>query len=320
MTRVSLRALIAPLVALLMLMPLEEVSAADESPLRVVVSVKPLHGLVAAVMEGTGAAPLLLVTGAGSPHGTSLRPSQARALREADLVFWIGPQMEGFLQRPLQALAGGARVVTVMADADLSLLPRRAGGAWDDHGAEAGHDHEADEAEAALDPHVWLDPANARRIVAAVGAALSDADPAEAETYGANAARMEARLTQLDAALEARLAPLRKVPFVVFHDAYQYLEHRYGLSPLGAITVSPERLPGARRLSEIRARVAALGARCVFGEPQFEPGMAKALLGGTARFAELDPLGAAIPAGPDAYPQIMESLADALAACLTEPD
>ncbi len=294
--------------------------AADGDRPKVVVSIKPVHSLVAAVMEGLGA-PLLLVKGAGSPHGFSLRPSQARALAEADVVFRVGPEMESFLDRPLRALAGQARVVDLTKDAGLLVLPRRAGGSWETHVPE---EREAQNGpvgalDPAWDPHVWLDPRNAQRIVAAATRVLSEADPGNAEAYAANGAQARARLAQLDAALESRLAPLRGVPYVVFHDAYQYLEQRYALTPLGAVTVSPERPPGARRLSDIRARIAALGARCVFGEPQFEPALARTLLDGTpARFAELDPLGAAIPAGPGAYPALMEALADALVACLAD--
>ncbi len=290
--------------------------AADGDRPKVVVSIKPVHGLVAAVMEGLGA-PLLLVEGAGSPHGFSLRPSQARALAEADVVFRVGPEMESFLDRPLRALAGTARVVDLAEDAGLLVLPRRAGGSWDNHDPE-GHEGQ-NGGDPPWVPHVWLDPRNAQRIVAAAARVLSEADPGNAEAYAANGARAQARLARLDRALESRLAPLRGVPYVVFHDAYQYLEKRYALKPLGAITVSPERTPGARRLSEIRARIAALGARCVFGEPQFESALARTLLDGTpARFAELDPLGAAVPAGPDAYPALMEALAVALVACLAD--
>ena len=288
------------------------------APPRVVVSVKPVHSLVAGVMAGLGE-PLLLIEGAGSPHGASLRPSRARALSKADLVFWLGPGLERFLVRPLAALARDARVVTLAEAPGIALLPPRGAGPWSahDHGEAANGAASA----GAADPHLWLDPANARAIVTGAIAALSLADPAEAPRYRANGQQMIARIDRLEREIRARLAPLRERPYVVFHDAYQYFERHYGLEPLGAIAPGPETSPGARRIAEMRRRIVDGGPVCVFSEPQFEPALVATLVAGTqARTAVLDPLGAALPAGPEAYFTMMRGLADALAGCLSAFD
>jgi zinc transport system substrate-binding protein len=297
---------------------------------RVVASIKPLHALVAGVMAGVGQ-PALLVRGATSPHAYSLRPSDARLLNEAQVVFWVGEALETFLKRPLERLGPEARVVPLLEAEGVALLPTREGGAWeaeahaeperrepggahDDPPAHHGHGPgPTDEVNA----HIWLAPANARAMVQAIVRTLSAADPAQAGRYRANGEAMQRRIDALDAALRARLAPVAARPYVVFHDAYAYLEEAYGLRAVGAITVSPERPPGARRVSELRQRLRELGAVCVFAEPQFQPRLVETLVEGTgARAGTLDPLGADLPAGPEQYFQLMERLADALVACL----
>ena len=146
---------------------------------------------------------------------------------------------------------------------------------------------------------------------------LGRVDPANRGQYAANAAALVARIDALDAGLKAALAPVRDIPFVVFHDAYQYFETSYALRAVGSITVSAERTPGARRVKEIRDAIRNLGARCVFSEPQFPSAILGTLLEGTdTRTGTLDPLGAGLPAGPDAYFTLMRSLGSALAECL----
>jgi zinc transport system substrate-binding protein len=155
-------------------------------------------------------------------------------------------------------------------------------------------------------------------MVKAVARALSEADPGNAARYRANEEAVTARLDALAARMEARLAPVRDRPFVVFHDAYRYLEERFGLSAVGSITLSPEAAPGAQRVQEIRNRIARLDAACVFSEPQFEPRLLPVVTEGTtARTGVLDPLGADIPDGPDLYFTLMERNAEALASCLS---
>ena len=292
---------------------------ADEGP-AVVVSIKPIHSLVAGVMAGLGE-PVLLVQGAGSEHSYSLRPSQARALDQAEVVFWMGETMETFLIKPLQALSGNAKVVALWETPGLTLLPTREGGMWEEHehGDEHAEAHEAEgeHAHGETDMHVWLDPGNAKVLLAAIATTLSDADPRNASIYQTNAARLDQRLDELDRSLQGTLAAVADRPYVVFHDAYQYFEHRYGVSAVGAITINPTVRPGAQRLGEIRERLEHLDAACVFAEPQFEPALVDTLIEGTsAGKGVLDPLGAALEEGPDQYFGLMHGLADSLVECL----
>ncbi|HLT02381.1 MAG TPA: zinc ABC transporter substrate-binding protein [Geminicoccaceae bacterium] len=293
----------------------------------VVASIKPVHSLVAGVMQGVGE-PALLVKGASSPHSYSLRPSDARALEEARVVFWIGEGLETYLAKPLQALAATALVVPLSEAEGVRLLPARAGGVWagegrtaampaeDAGGAEGEHGH----GHGRFDSHIWLDPRNAEAMVDAIVTTLSEADPANASVYRANGKELRGRLEELDQTLSTQLAPVRDRPFVVFHDAYQYLEERYGLNALGTISVDPGRRPGARRLAAIRRELAELDAACVFAEPQFEPALVESVIESTnARKGVLDPLGADLEAGPEQYFQLMSGLARSLLECLEEP-
>jgi len=288
--------------------------AAD--PVKVGTSIKPIHSLVAGVMQGV-AEPVLLVRGAASPHSFSLRPSDARALNGADLVFWVGEDLETFLTKPIESLGGKARAVALMDEAKLKLLPTREGGAWEAHEDEEAHEEAHGHEHGVHDAHVWLDVGNTRKMVATIVEELAEHDAANAARYRANGAALSERLTALDAELGSALAPVKGRPFVVFHDAYHYLEARYGLAAVGAITVSPEQRPSAQRLSEIRRKIDEVGAACVFAEPQFEPTLVDTVIEGTnAQTGVLDPLGAALEAGPHQYFQLLNSLADSLVHCL----
>ena len=295
-------------------LPARVAAEPGEAP-EVVVSILPLHSLVAAVMEGVGA-PRLLIRGGASPHDAVLRPSDARALSAAGLVVWAGPGLEAVLVKPLGALAGGARVLTLTEAPGMVLLDQREGGVFEfeaEAGGEADHDERG-----GVNPHLWLDPRNAIEIARLVAATLAGLDPGNAPRYAANQARLAARLEALDRELAARLGPVAGIPFAVFHDAYPYFEARYGLRALGALTVNPAVPPGAKRLAALRARLRELGAACVFAEPQFRPAVVAALAEGTgARVATLDPLGAGLAPGPEAYFTLMRALADVLAGCLT---
>lgn len=291
---------------------------------KVVASIKPVHSLVAAVMAGIGE-PALIVRGAASPHTYAMKPSDAKALAAADLVFWVGPELEGFLAKPLKANAKKAKAVELLEAPGIALLDAREGGAWDahDHAHEHKHDHGHSHAHGdghdhdETDTHIWLDPDNARAMVAAIAEALSAKDPANAAAYTASAARTVQAIDALDAELKAALAPVAGKPFVVFHDAYQYFEAHYGLAGVGAITVNPERRPSAKRLSEIRAKITSLDAVCVFAEPQFEPTLVDTVVGDTqAKKGVLDPEGADLADGPGLYPALMRNLAAALKGCL----
>ena len=298
-------------------------SAVGASEIDVVASIKPLHSLVAGLMRGAGE-PVLLVKGGSSPHTYSLRPSEARALARAEVVFWVGEGLESFLSKPLTALPTQAQVVALSEAEGVHLLPTREGGIWagrEDEEHERGVEHaEKAHEHGRFDMHLWLDPHNAAAMVDASVAALGAADPANAAIYRDNGDALRRRLQELDASLRARLAAVRDRPFVVFHDAYHYLEDRYELNAVGAIAVDPGRRPGARRLAEIHHRLEELNAACVFAEPQFEPALVDTVIEGTgAKKSVLDPLGATLEAGPDQYFQLMKELADSLVDCLGGP-
>lgn len=288
----------------------------------VVASTKPIHSLVAAVMGDLGS-PTLLVKGANSPHTYSLRPSDAAALEDADIVFWTGHGMELFLADALETLSTDAQVVELAESPGITLLPVREGGAFEAHmhegedhdHEEADHDHDHEHGEG--DMHFWLDPQNARLMVTQIATVLAEADPENAATYNANAEAELVRLDELGEELRQTLAPIADKPFVVFHDAYQYFEARFGLTVAGSITVSPEAMPGAARIDELRSKVKELGATCVFAEPNFEPAIVSTIIENTeARAGTLDPEGAALTEGPNLYPELLRGLAHGLVDCL----
>lgn len=305
----SRRRLFAALVLLLALLP--AIPAAAAAP-RVVASFKPLQSLAAAVMAGVGM-PASIIHGAGSPHTYSLRPSDALELSRANVVFWIGPNFETFLIKPIASLSPAAHVVTLIQAPGVDVLEARRGGSWEDDDDRPLGDRSLDEA----DPHVFLDPVNAEAMVRAMAATLSAVDPADSARYQANAAAEIARLQALNAELARTLAPVRGLPFVVFHDGTQYLEHRYGLTAVGSIVVSPERLPGARRIEQIHDKIKAQHAVCVFAEPQFQSALVRTVVEGTqARTGVLDYVGVDLRPGPDAYFEMMHGLARSLVGCL----
>ncbi len=342
-----------------------QAGAAEPEPLTVVASIKPIHSLVSAVMAGVSHRPHLLVSGAGSPHSYALKPSDAAALSDAKVVFWVGPDLETFLDSTIDGLPENTRVVTLETAPGVTRLPMREGGVWEahmhgdndhdehdqedhdheghadhDHGeheheAHAGHDHddhgheahadhdpeghEHDHHHGGMDPHVWLDPVNAKAMVDAIVHALSDADPANAEAYAQHGAAVEERLDHLTAAMRQELAPVTDAPFIVFHDGYQYLEARFGLHAVGSITINPEVSPGAARLSEIRAKVKDSGATCIFREPQFSPRLAQVAMEGlNAHVGILDPLGADLEPGAALYETMMRKNAEEIATCLRQ--
>jgi zinc transport system substrate-binding protein len=280
---------------------------------QVTASIPPLHSLAAQVMAGAGA-PHLLIPGGTSPHGFALSPSQARLLAEAEIVFWVGGGLETGLAKPIATLAGKARVVALSAAPGLVRLPvRRLDGVGGDHGHDHDHDHHGN----VDDPHYWLDPENAKAMVAAMADALAAADPARKDLYARNAGTARAGIDALTADFTGRLAPVRDRPFVVFHDAYQYLERRFGLVAQGILAVDPDRPAGARHIADLRARMGRLNVVCLFTEPQFPSRLAAALIEGTrARIGVLDPLGSGFAPGPALYGTMMTANLRAFEECL----
>jgi zinc transport system substrate-binding protein len=330
-----------------------------KADVKVVASIKPVHSLVAAVMQGVGS-PDLIVDGAASPHTYSLKPSQARRLQDADLIFWIGHELEAFLEKPIDGIATGATAVSLLDSHGLTKVKFRDGGAFEDHGHDDhghdekhddhghdekhddhghdkkhddhghdkkhddhGHDEKHDDhghddhGHDGFDPHVWLDPVNAKAIVHEIEEALSEADPDNAAAYAANASSVMGRLDSLVTEINGELQPVKGRGYIVFHDAYQYFETRFGMTAIGSITVSPEVLPGAERVAILQEKVRHLDATCVFAEPQFEPKLVATVTENTdAGTGVLDPLGAAIDDGPDLYFTLIRNMARSLKNCL----
>lgn len=300
----------------------------------VVVSIKPLHSLVSAVMEGVGE-PSLIVQGAGSEHVYSLKPSDAEALQNAKVIFWAGPAMENFLAKSIETLGEGAQVYPLVETPNLKLLNLREGGPFEAHDHSENHEepvnahensthaHDSDRAvhheHQEYDLHFWLDPENAKIVLYEIARVLSKSDPAHATQFADNAKNYAQRLDALTKDVTAELSPIRGKPFIVFHDAYQYFENRFGLTVAGSITVSPEKAPGAARIKEIREKVKALGATCVFAEPQFEPRIIDTIIEGTpAKVGILDPLGSELENGPNLYIELIRNLAESLTSCLKD--
>ncbi|MBF0353863.1 MAG: zinc ABC transporter substrate-binding protein [Alphaproteobacteria bacterium] len=284
---------------------------AGETP-KVVASIAPLHSLAASVMAGVGEPELLLQANA-SAHDFSLKPSQVRILQRADLVLWVGPEFESFLTKPVTSLGGKGRVLTMSDLPGMLKLKMRKGDFWESHAHGEGH-NVASSFE--TDGHLWLDIGNAKLFAAALADRLSIIDPLHAGLYQRNASALALRLNLLDSHLKVQLAPLAARPYVVFHDAFQYFEKRYGLSPLGSIT-HDERKPSAKALAALRGKISDSGGACIFKEPQASPRLAEILAEGLrVRIGSLDDLGAGLKPGPQMFDSLMTGLADSLKECL----
>jgi zinc transport system substrate-binding protein len=272
-----------------------------QSP-QVVVSIKPIHSLTTAIMAGVDT-PQLLIKGAGTPHGYALRPSEARMLADADLVIWVGEGLEMFLVRPLANLGQNAQQLTLAEHLRSAMLPIREGGTWEGHDSHKHDSHKHDSHKHDdHDYHIWTSPLLAKDIVTLIADKLATVDPGHAAIYAANAATLSTRLDQLYHEVKDQLQPVAAVPYIVFHDAYQYFERDFGLNAIGSVTIDTERSPGVRRVQEVRSKISELEARAVFSEPQFQSRIVATVLDGTsAKAGVLDPLGADLDEGADAY-------------------
>lgn len=300
-------------------------AAVGQAAPRVAVTIKPIHSLVAAVMAGVGT-PVLLVEGQASPHSFALKPSGARAVAEAAVLFRVSETVEPFTHKIADSLADGTAMVTLGHAPGVKLLGRRIGATFEPHehhdgeahGPDKVHDHDPDHEGAGEDGHVWLDPANAKAMVETIVAELAARDPGHAAVYKANGVAVEGKLDALAGEIAAGMEPVRGKSYIVFHDATQYFEKRFGLAAAGSVTVSPEVAPSAKRLSEVRQRITQLGATCVLADPQSSPRLVATVTEGTgARTGVLDAEGALVePPGPDLYFVLMRKLATAMKACL----
>ena len=313
------------------------ISYAEAEP-KVVTSIKPLHSLISYVMDGVGS-PNLLVDGSSSPHTFQLKPSHATMLQEADVVFWIGEDLESFLETPLDSIAANARKITLMDSDQIELLKFREKNVFEDHHDEhdehneyEGHDDHDEHEEHAdghdeheghddhghhhgeFDIHFWLDPEIAKSIVKIASLELSEVDPANQATYQTNASNAVIELDKLINDTRTKINSDAK--YIVFHDAYQYFEQRFGIEVIGALTVNPEVLPGAKQLAEIREVIEHEKVNCLFSEPQFNPSIANTIAQDTGiKAAVLDPLGAELEPGKELYFQLIGDMATSFESC-----
>lgn len=274
---------------------------------RVVVSIMPIHSLVSQLMDGVGT-PSLLLPPDHSPHHFQLKPSDAENLEKADLVFWIGPELENFLTKPIEALSSQAKITTLIEVKGLPLLTMR---------HHHHHDDEEHSPHSLKDPHLWLDPQNILKLIPEMTQALVKVDPEHASQYNTNAQQLILRIKQLDQDLEQQLTQVKDAAFLVYHDGYEYLIKRYQLNGLGPITDHPHVPLSLHKIKKIRRKIVADQAVCVFSEPEINPNiMAQLISDSPVRQGILDPLGFELKPGPSAYELMMRDLGLNIYECL----
>lgn len=280
---------------------------------RVVTDIPPVHALVAQVMGDLGP-PVLLLTKGADEHDFALRPSQMGEISDAELVVWIGPELTPWLDR---ALEGSGAAQLALLDTPGTKTRAYAAGNEDDPTEADDHDEEG-HSHSGTDPHAWLDPENASLWLGLIAAELTRLDPENAATYATNAKAAQDRLTALDGEVATILAPVKDKPFVTFHAAYGYFTAHYGLNPAPSLALGDAAAPGAARVAELQAQIAADHITCLFPEAQHDPALLNVLTEGTgARIGgTLDPVGSSYDAGPNAYAAVLKGIAATLADCL----
>lgn len=298
------------------------VTAAQRADAAVVTSLKPLGFIASAIADGVTETQVLLPDGA-SEHDYSLRPSDAKRLQNADLVVWIGPEMEAFMDKSTQSIPDNKKVTIAQLEGVKPLLMKGADDDDDDHDHDGGHDHahgekgDAHHHHGDYNMHLWLSPEIARLSAVAIHNKLVELMPQSRARLDANLKDFEANLAATDKQVASELAPVKGKGYFVFHDAYGYYEKYYGLTPLGHFTVNPEIQPGAQRLHQIRTQLVEQKATCVFAEPQFRPAVVESVARGTSvRMGTLDPLGTNIQLSKGSYPAFLTQLATQYASCL----
>ncbi|MDC0418556.1 zinc ABC transporter substrate-binding protein ZnuA [Pelagibacteraceae bacterium] len=292
---------------------------------KVVTSIKPIHSLVSYIMDGVEK-PNVIVDGYNSPHGFSLKPSHAKMLENADLVIWVGEDLETFLKKPLETIANKAKNIELIDLKGIKKLEFREKNIFeghdehkekDDHKDHDEHkekdDHEG-HAHGEHDPHIWLDPINAKVIIKEITKQLVQLDSKNSSIYKSNSKKA---LTEIDKLVENITKDLNKdLRFVVFHDAYQYFENRFGIKVLGALTVNTDVMPGAEQLSEIREAIEHEKVNCLFSEPQFNPSIIKSIVKDTnVKTGILDPLGAELDKGKNLYFNLLKNMSSSFKGC-----
>ena len=294
--------------------------------IEVLTTIKPLGFIAAAITDGVSEPKVLLPTGA-SPHDFSLRPSDIRSINSADLVVWVGPELEGFMAKPLANHPHALALTQVEGMPLFNYATQDSHDSHDhdahdhDHAAHEHGDHDHDEGHEGhhhegADPHIWLGPTQAKVIAKAIASELGKLDPANQARYDANLAAFDAKVDAKDKVIAGQMKAVNEKGYFVFHEAYGYWERHYGMSSKGHFTVSPERRPGAKTLVDIRKALEEKQASCIYAEPQFSPAVNESVARNTgAKVLLLDEVGEQVPLGPDGYPQFMQQLADAFAQC-----
>ena len=289
------------------------------SPLRaeikVVTTIKPLHSLIANVMEGVGE-PSLIIEGSTSPHSFTLKPSHAKLLEEADIIFWVGEGIETFMERPLESIVKNAEVVEFMEIESINKLKFREESIFEDHDDHDDHDGHDDHGHAhgEFDAHIWFDPMNAKEMVLEIAHELSHLDPANEDKYNVNAKATNLALDEMIDDISQNIN--KDAKFVVFHDAYQYFEERFGVRAAGALTLNTDVLPGAKQIDEIQDVIKDRGINCIFSEPQFNPKIISTIAQDTnIKTGVFDPLGANIDSDKSLYFKLINNLSEELKDC-----
>jgi len=298
----------------------------SKAEIQVVTSIKPIHSLASLVLDGV-ANPQLIVDGNNSPHNFSLKPSHAKMLQKADVIFWVNQDLESFLVKPLKNISKNAKKIELINSNGIKKLKFREKIIFEshhdhgkkkhdhhDHGKKKDKDSHHDHAHGEFDPHIWLDPVNAKVIVKEMTKHLILLDKKNEKRYRKNLDKAFNRLDELEADIKGNIN--KKARYVVFHDAYQYFENRFNIKTLGALTVNTEVLPGAEQLKKIRKVIKHQKARCIFSEPQFNPKIIKAIAKDTnIKTGVLDPLGADLKNNKDLYFQLLNNLSNSLRKC-----
>ena len=323
-------------------------SFSAKAEVNVVTTIKPLHSLVSSVMKGVGE-PSLIIEGTNNPHTFVFKPSHAEMIENADIVFWIGKDLEAFMEKPLDSLAKNAKTIAFMDLASIEKLKFREQNIFDnhddhghddhddhghkdddhdDHDDHDGHDDEHDGHDdhddhaghhdghnhGEFDAHIWLDPANAKEMVLEISHELSELDPSNKSKYEDNASKTIAALDTLIEEVDNSLS--KDISYIVFHDAYQYFETRFGVKSAGALTLNPDVLPGAKQIADIQDLINDKGIKCIFSEPQYNPKIIETL-GNDMNISTgvMDPLGAYIDSGPTMYAELINGIANSIKEC-----
>ena len=286
----------------------------------VVADIAPVHSLVSLVMKGVGQ-PQMLIPQNASPHHYAMRPSEAKALQEANLVVYLGEDLTPWLEPLFETVAASAEPLDLSEVDGVLRLSYREGPVFGDHEGhdheEEGHDDHAHHDHDGNDPHMWLDPTNALVWLDAIASELGHIDPKNAARYRANAKMAKEEISHEIHHIEDRLKSVKGEPFLVFHDAYQYFENRFGIFAMGSIALSDASKPSAKRLQQLKHHFEEEGIHCVLSEPQYPSELIDSVFGGfEPHIGVVDPIGVDLELGFGLYLQLLENVALGIAQCV----